>query len=286
MRIYSPMLERESECHPTPWSQGGWQVVRCGETDLVFLANPPSFEQLSEEFAWEKSSRIERQRRADKRPMLDRLSGLSKSMRRRFAGRRNKTTHLLQGIVGQRAKSSVLDIGCGSGHLMLAFTDLMSRKGQTVVPCGLEISKQLAEQARGPIEARGGKVVQSAAVHGLSAWDDGEVDTVMMISYLEHEAQPLAVLREIKRVLKPDGQCLLKVPNFACWNRRIRGRQWCGFRYPDHVNYFTPSTLREACVRGGLQFSQAWSDRTPLSDNMYAILTAQEPRDRQPHDPT
>lgn len=125
----------------------------------------------------------------------------------------------------------------------------------------------------GPIENRGGRVIHSSAVDGLKRWDGEDFDVIMMISYLEHEAQPLPVLREIKRLLRSDGHCLIKVPNYACWNRRVRGKQWCGFRYPDHVNYFTPATLRVACNSAGLRVSQAWSDRNPLSDNMYAILT-------------
>jgi len=30
---------------------------------------------------------------------------------------------------------------------------------------------------------------------------------------------------------------------YACLARQLRGRRWCGYRWPDHVNYFTPETL-------------------------------------------
>jgi hypothetical protein len=66
---------------------------------------------------------------------------------------------------------------------------------------------------------------------------------------------------------------VVKVPNWACINRSVRGERWCGFRWPYHVNYFTPDTLREMAARAGLVVSRmSRIDVSPLSDNMYAVL--------------
>jgi hypothetical protein len=63
------------------------------------------------------------------------------------------------------------------------------------------------------------------------------------------------------------------VPNFASWNRVIRGAKWCGFRYPDHVNYFSPRTLKLLAEVSGYRMEpQHITDRLPFSDNMYAVL--------------
>jgi len=95
-----------------------------------------------------------------------------------------------------------------------------------------------------------------------------------MSSFLEHECRPLSLLKQLHPILKSKGVIILKVPNFACWNRIIRGRKWCGFRYPDHVNYFTPRTLRRLAQEAGFTVSrQNYLDKFPLSDNMYAVLT-------------
>jgi SAM-dependent methyltransferase len=94
-----------------------------------------------------------------------------------------------------------------------------------------------------------------------------------MSSFLEHEAKPLELLRELRRALRPDGAVIIKVPNFASWNRSVRGGRWCGFRYPDHVNYFTPDTLARLAAEAGYRVArQRASDRAPTSDNMYAVL--------------
>ena len=65
---------------------------------------------------------------------------------------------------------------------------------------------------------------------------------------------------------------ILKVPNYACWNRKLRGKKWCGYRFPDHVNYFTPETLRILAETADFRVRQTLWDRLPLSDNMYAVL--------------
>jgi hypothetical protein len=95
-----------------------------------------------------------------------------------------------------------------------------------------------------------------------------------MCSFLEHESQPLPFLKRLHQRLTPDGEIVLKVPNFSCWNRKVLGKKWSGFRFPDHVNYFTPQTLKRLAHEAGFRISRQWIiDRFPFSDNMYAVLT-------------
>lgn len=66
---------------------------------------------------------------------------------------------------------------------------------------------------------------------------------------------------------------MIKVPNYASLNRHMRGARWCGFRWPEHVNYFTPRTLRMISDRAGLKVVRMnFFDRFPFSDSLYAVL--------------
>jgi hypothetical protein len=51
------------------------------------------------------------------------------------------------------------------------------------------------------------------------------------------------------------------------------GGRWCGFRYPEHLNYFTPETLRTMAAKAGFRISFGLAGRLPTSDNMWAALT-------------
>ncbi|MCC5842025.1 MAG: hypothetical protein JJT96_18055 [Opitutales bacterium] len=69
---------------------------------------------------------------------------------------------------------------------------------------------------------------------------------------------------------------MIKVPNHNCLNRKVRQGRWCGFRYPDQVNYFTPETLGGMIRRSGLTlYRMRWYDRWPTNDNMYAAARAE-----------
>lgn len=119
----------------------------------------------------------------------------------------------------------------------------------------------------------GGHVVQASAIDGLEQYGSETIDYAILQSFLEHESQPLALLQRLKKALRPAGAIVVKVPNFACWNRHLRGKRWCGFRFPDHVNYFTPRTLILLAESAGLKVvGQSLKERFPLSDNMYAVL--------------
>jgi hypothetical protein len=65
---------------------------------------------------------------------------------------------------------------------------------------------------------------------------------------------------------------IVKVPNYASWNRKIRANRWCGFRFPDHVNYFTPHTLKSMLQETGFQIVKfSIFDHLPTSDNMWLV---------------
>ena len=53
-------------------------------------------------------------------------------------------------------------------------------------------------------------------------------------------------------MLSDDGAVYVRVPNFGGVNRRVLGAKWSGFRYPDHVNYFTLPSLRRMAGECGL----------------------------------
>ena len=207
--------------HSLPdYSAAPWQVVQYPACSFVYLRNPPQYERLSSEFAWEKTRVAEVARRKTNSPVrmwLDRMTrwhadiyspGIAGRLKRLFAPGR------------------VLDVGCGSGK----------KVPEPFIPVGVEISEELCRGA------------------------------------LEHEAQPKALLAQCSRVLADDGAIYVRVPNYGSLNRRLLGAKWCGFRYPDHVNYFTTQSLKSMAGDCGLKLTLRNPLRVPLDDNINAVL--------------
>ncbi len=276
MEQICPIVDRATSVEKSAFSRDSWSIVRCQETGFVFLANPPDYSALEIEYAWEKTSEIEGKRRETEEPVVASISSFAKKAKVVMFPQRNKMATLafaeLQANQSVNA-FQVLDIGCGWGNLMMEIYKRGAAVGRKVVPIGIEVSRQLAALSHAKVEAIGGRVICSNAVDGIATLDKNSIHQVIMSSFLEHECQPLRLLKSLHSVLASDGTIVLKVPNYACWNRHIRGRRWCGFRFPDHVNYFTPKTLRRLADEAGFTVArQHFKDRFPLSDNMYAVL--------------
>jgi SAM-dependent methyltransferase len=225
-----------------------WPVVACNACGFVYLGRVPDYEDLSETYAWEKQAAEEKQRR--KKNKLARFDALTR-FRLKFGKLVDRARHTRAVPVSGR----VLEIGCGPA----------TRIPDGPTPYGIEISKALAERARPVFESRGGAVYHEPATTGIEHFEENFFDSILMRSYLEHEAQPRLILERAFRRLKPGGTILLRSPNYNSANRFIRGSEWCGFRFPDHVNYFTPRSLKALAESVGYEFR--WMNWMSLFDD-------------------
>jgi len=275
MQRVCPLLERETNTTVLHLAPPPWVVRQCNETGLVFLENPPGYDSLHDELAWQVTLQREAQARAKAEPARYAVSTALKRFRHRVL-KRNKvadlTLHLIPRITAPEVR--LLDLGCGWGQLLGVVMDRLPRDlRQRCIPHGIEISTELARLSQAALEPYGGSCVHANALEGLTRFEPGWLDIVVMSSFLEHEIEPLPLLRECATRLRDGGFVVIKVPNYASWNRVLRGPRWCGFRWPDHVNYFTPDTLRTMAKAAGLEIERmGWRDRMPLSDSMYAVL--------------
>ena len=244
-----------------------WPLKRCAQCRFVYLERAAAYEEMAENFAWEKTSSAETARRTSAEPLKQKVSDGLKSLRRDVFKRR-KLGHLLRAYI---APGAVADIGCGSGTGLQQLPDIYT-------PVGLEISRALAAQAQRRLAQRGGRVLAGDALSGLRSLGAGELSGLLMSAFLEHEIQPRALLTEAHRTLQPRGRIIIKVPNFDCWNRTFRGARWCGYRFPDHVNYFTPRSLTRLARETGFRVLRCrpW-DRLPTSDNLWMVLEKSAP---------
>lgn len=237
------------------FSRDGWRIVACSDCDFVYLKNAPDYELLVEEYAWEKTYSAEKVRRRSDQALfrgLDRATSWRTALKRDTGARYRK-------VFGA---GRVLDIGCGGGDVL----------PEPLIPYGIEISAGLHAQADAFMRTRGGYAIHAPGIDGLTQFPENFFDGVLMSSILEHEKNPKALLEGVRRVLKDGGRLYLKQPNYGCTNRKVMGAKWCGFRYPDHVNYFRVSDLAKMARETGFSF-QHLNRFAPCADNMHALLT-------------
>ena len=124
----------------------------------------------------------------------------------------------------------------------------------------------------GAFEKRGGTAICAPATDVLKEYGKNKFKGAILRSYLEHEHHPFEVLDELKETLTHDGSIIIKVPNYASVNRKIRGKNWCGYRFPDHVNQFTPNTLEKMVIKAGYKIIKFnYLDKQITSDNMWMV---------------
>jgi len=243
------------------YSRDGWLIVSCEGCGFVYLRNPPDYADLDGQFAWEVSFGAERESRMNRASVLRRWNH---AFRHRRAFRTRERRH--RKLVDLLGSGKVLDIGCGAGHRLHA----------PFIPFGIEISAALHAKADAHMRSLGGKCLHAAGAEGVWRFDEGMFDGVVMHSYLEHEFDPVKSLRGAHRALRPSGRVFVRVPNFGSLGRRVRGREWCGFRYPDHVNYFTMSTLCAVAAKAGFTVRPLNRTRLWVDDNIHALLVKPE----------
>lgn len=193
-------------------------------------------------------------------------------LQRWLYGRRARWVTRVAGRAGR-----VLDVGCGPGHLLAQFRAL----GWQAV--GTEMSAEAAAIPRG----RHGLDVRAGELRSL-ALPAASFDAVVSWHTLEHMRDPLGVLDEIVRVLKPGGLLFVSVPDFFSPEARAKPSAWFHLDVPRHLAHFPADVLRaqvrsrgfaivaESCVAPEydvFSLAQTWQNRLGLPHNLlYLIL--------------
>lgn len=100
-----------------------------------------------------------------------------------------------------------LEVGCGTGGLLAAAAR------ETMDIRGVDIALRWLVIARRRLRDLGLSVPLIGASADRLPWPDGTFDAVVADSLLEHLDDPLAALREFRRVLKPGGRLFAWSPN-------------------------------------------------------------------------
>ncbi|MFF5128523.1 class I SAM-dependent methyltransferase [Streptomyces syringium] len=131
----------------------------------------------------------------------------------------NSAAYLLPEL---RPDMAVLDIGCGPGTITADLAALVPQGGVI----GLDAAADVLERARAVARERGLDNVRftTGDVHALD-FPDGSFDVVHAHQVLQHVGDPVAALREMRRVCRPGGVVAVRDADYAAmtWYPRVPG---------------------------------------------------------------
>jgi 2-polyprenyl-3-methyl-5-hydroxy-6-metoxy-1,4-benzoquinol methylase len=136
---------------------------------------------------------------------------------------------------------TMLEIGCAAGYFL---REARSRGWQTF---GVELSPTMRKRAA---ELVGCPIFASL---GEAAAGPRRFDCVAMFEVIEHLAEPLDFIRQLRAAMTPGAMLMLSTPNFDAPAALHGPYSYHWFSPPAHVSYFTPATLRDCIEQAGFE---------------------------------
>lgn len=160
--------------------------------------------------------------------------------------------------LGKRpAELRLLDVGCSSGALL--------RVARTLgfSACGVEPAQQAAATAR-----EDGFDVYPGLLQD-AAFASGSFDLVTIFEVIEHLTEPVAVISEIHRILRPRGLLLIGTGNAESWTADMLGARWEYFdisSHGGHISFFSPRSIRLLAEKTGFRIEHISTKRVNLAE--------------------
>jgi 2-polyprenyl-3-methyl-5-hydroxy-6-metoxy-1,4-benzoquinol methylase len=215
----------------TGYDKKSYSIVRCDSCAFMYVNPQPSDEALAriygDYYGSEKDTARTEQALEFRRPVFEEIMS----------------------IIGPAPQGGgrLLDIGCGNGDFLVKARE----RGWTV--SGIEFSGPGANFAR----SRGLDVKEGS--FSELPYEDGTFSVVTLLDVLEHLREPLKTLVSVKRVLKPGGVLIVRVPNTpfqlvkARVQRLTKGAAFTTMATPLHLNHFDSKSLASALRMAGLR---------------------------------
>lgn len=164
----------------------------------------------------------------------------------------------LQLINFESTKGKILDIGAGVGD----FLSVCKNDGWQTV--GIEPS----EKAKTIAKSKGVSFVEH-----LSELEDHSFDIITMWHVLEHVPDLENQIKELKRLIKPNGTIIIAVPNFNSFDANYYGKYWAAFDVPIHLWHFSKTAIKKLFSNENLELVKV----LPMKfDSFYVSLLSEK----------
>lgn len=167
------------------------------------------------------------------------INSLYHLVRKRTLGAKRRLVNNETGIT----KGTILDIGCGTG----AFLNTMKEAGWNIT--GLEpdtVARAKASELYHIQPQEPGKLFELAPV---------SFNAITMWHVLEHVHELHAYIKQIEKLLSPDGKAFIAVPNYTSKDAAIYAAHWAAYDVPRHLYHFSPQSMEALLTQHGLKIT-------------------------------
>lgn len=166
---------------------------------------------------------------------------------------------------GVAQNAAILDVGCGSGRLLL---DLAWLGFSNLTGADPYVASDITYST--------GVKVFKRRIENL----EGQFDLVMLHHSFEHMEQPWIVMQAVRRLLKPGGQAIIRIPVADSFAWKNYGVNWVNLDSPRHFFLHTAASMKLLADRAGLELlevrhegnaeqfwaSEQYAAQIPMSD--------------------
>ncbi len=168
----------------------------------------------------------------------------------------NKKVRLISKL--NKGQGMLLDIGAGTGDFLV----VAKKKGWNV--SGTEPNhqaKELAKQKEITLEA------------ATKNFEDSTFDIITMWHVLEHVSDLENQIKELRRLLKPEGHLIIAVPNYKSYDAHYYKSFWAAYDVPRHLWHFSKKSIQELFGEKDLELKKI----IPMKfDSFYVALLSEK----------
>jgi SAM-dependent methyltransferase len=208
---------------------GRFNYVKCVGCGLIYLTPRPNEEEIGYYYP---EDYLPYKRAIDDEPFF---------LMRFF--RRIKIQARCSRILKFKTSGRILDVGCATGIFL---AEMRKHPGWEVI--GVEPNQRAAHYAQ--------ERLQLTIFNGMlndADFPDSYFDAITFWDVFEHLFDPMAILKEVRRLLKPGGIVVLSLPDIDSLDAKLFGRYWIGLDAPRHFFVFSVRTLTQALNRSGFE---------------------------------
>lgn len=149
---------------------------------------------------------------------------------------------------GVKNTAKVLDVGCATGDFIGSAKSHFEMWGVDISEYAVAIAKE-----QNPDVA---EHISCSMVEDIR-FEDEFFDAIVLWDALEHIRDPLSVISNLTRHLKPGGILAISTPNIGSTVAKLMGRYWALMTVPEHLSFFDYNTLKILTEKVGLEV-QNW----------------------------